>query len=958
MFSLSIWNCESELKTLAYLDKLDPVVMGLTSDFILISTSANSLQRFEYTQIEVPQNLTIQETVLEISCNLQLALIISQKTAWMLGCDTAHSGLFAKEGVYESKIPIKIDLECKNDLLSACLADSHAAVLCTEGILYTWGTGHYGELEQLKTTSLATPVNRNPTFKGKKVLTGHSFTAILTQGGHLYQYNSPINCACSPINIQLPYKIPSLEDHFISSAITTPTGLALLTSTGKIFLSKGCLCIIYLQANKKISQLASSSKGLFGLSTDKSRLYCWENINGEYQSNGFSNPGKIFSLFSTSGPFLGVLGEGLNEFPGDAYNENSSPEPSPKYCEQDKKMIESILGKYKFNRSFSHDEVLKEEACKEIMQFMVRYLAVGFRKIREFVYVQEMMRRAYSNSIVLSSLVKVCGKVELGLKEFAFLCIEKFAEVGCGRFKVVECSGFMLLRNMMDKRRKKFFWKIMKHGYREAYLKNCETRVFRQKKMTESGVLKDFRFGKHPILLVIKVMNSKFGARIRSAFSKWVSILPIASSLRPIQKLIEKRLRNTFLYFFQEPLISTQSKYGLYFLSASISKLQTKQKSYSFNSILRHKSKKSYLSILSLAFNRLSRPILSNSFNQIRLSSITQNHRKTIRLVMLYQSQIEKFKYRMIIKGFNSFKKANFYKPTLSDISSERSFAIRNFFKLRPNCKHESPSLEMTMPNTERSTLETSSGSCARVSSLHSFQEILARKYSDKPSSESKSSILMKNKVSAEKEKISLKGKESRLDKRMAYDEVLKERMRKKIIGKGNNFINSSKTNSLIGNKVDYINRKQWMSKKYCDATKVLEELLKKILRNKIKLSFGLLNHCINKLDLKYKIIESQKGPEKNTRELKIRTNNLGLAKLEVGHNVCYSPIESPITIVNEDTFIIPPTPFVDIISPKSVETYQISLWKIKLYTLGLNKLRKTLRLVVKRKLFFGLNNS
>lgn len=940
MFSLSIWNIESEFTTFAYLPPLHPVYMGLTSDFILISTSEIPLQKFEISQFEVPQKFSFSDSVVEISCNSNLALILTPQSVWMLGCDINRSGLFGLEGIYESTVPVKVDFESKNNLLSACLAENHAAVLCTEGLLFTWGTGHNGELGHYETATLTpTLLNKTPFFKGQKVITGDFYTAIITQGGYLYIYGKNSSCTCSS-SLSQPYTIPSLESHFVSSATKTTNGLALLTNAGKIYLTKGCLCINHLQTNKKIIQIVSNSSRIFALSSDKTRLYCWEYNNGEYRNTEFFHfkPGKIFNLVSAPGPYLGVFGLGLDNFPGEVYDDCSSPEPSPKYCEQDKKSIELILGKYKFTSSFSQETIVKEEACKEILHFFAKYLAECFRKVKEFAYAQKMMQRAYSNSLTLNILVKVCMKADLANKKFAFMCIDQVVK---GQDEICEFnknSGFVQkMKKMMKKTMRKKFLIILKKSEFRTYIKSCGKSLGKLKWLNGMSVLNGIKNTRHPIFIMLRVLEIKQDERMKKGFERWAG-------------LVQGRSRKDEHYLKSQP--STQCKYGLCFLSASICKLQTKQKSYSFNSILRRKSRQSCFSVLLETFQHIVRPMLSYSFHQIRLKSITQKHKKIIHLMLSTQSLIEKLRYRMIIKGFNTFKKILIYKPAYSDLSSEGSFVSKSFFRNLRNSNFELLSPERTMPNTERSTLETSTGSSARKGSLHRIEPRHQRKYSDKIQSEPKSSLLSKNKLAQEKN--NAKSKESRLDKRMAYDEALKERQRKKLMGKGANSISALKNSSQTVTLSENFNRKNWVNKKYCNAVAVIEKIINGIVNKKVRLPFNLLKYNLNS-----KNVEIRVGKDKrNNKELHILTKNLSVPRLEIEQKIYDSPVESPISNVNEDTFILPSTPFVEMISPKGADESQLGLWKIKLYTLGLNKFCKTLKQIAKRKTILALRNS
>ena len=67
--------------------------------------------------------------------------------------------------------------------------EEHAALLTTEGHVYTWGYGHDGQLGHGAKTHLGTPKQiEDFPHKAKKVACGGGHTAILTDLGELYLF--------------------------------------------------------------------------------------------------------------------------------------------------------------------------------------------------------------------------------------------------------------------------------------------------------------------------------------------------------------------------------------------------------------------------------------------------------------------------------------------------------------------------------------------------------------------------------------------------------------------------------------------------------------------------------------------------------------------------------------------------------------------------------------------------
>ena len=272
----------------------------------------------------------------------------------------------------------------------------------------------------------------------------------------------------------------------------------------------------------------------------------------------------------------------------------------------------------------------------------------------------------------------------------------------------------------------------------------------------------------------------------------------------------------------------------------------------------------------------------------------------------------------MVIKGFNSFKRNLFSKSILSDLSSENSFKLKRSYHIFSISRFETPSNEMTMPNTERSTLETSSFSSGRKASLH--RPIKAQTRKIQASAEVRPSILTKSKIFD-------KQKKAVLDKRLAYQETLKVRQKKSMMVRGQIIHKSNKSLSALSFHADDFDKQTWIKKKYLNGCLEMVRVLMNTTTALIRLPFYVMK---NKIDFKGK---------KESKHLRVQIKYL---EIDQSNKVYDSPIESPIAVVNDDNYTLPPTPFVEMLSPKA--TCEISLWKVKVYNLGLNKFSRSVK--------------
>ena len=919
MLSLAIWNTIDEMQSVSLPCTGEKTKVALMENCVL-AAFGNELICIELPWPSDPKSLNFSEKVIEIACNLNLALLLTQQDIWALGSDNSKSGLFANENVFTSNVPYKLQKFTRNPILQVSISEKHAAAVCGEGLLYTWGTGFNGELgEKGLEKSFGKVVGQSAHFKPRQVVAGNGFTSIVTEGGFLYTFSNGNSCSCSNFsNNPYPFLLLCLDQHFITKALAYNQGLALLTSAGKVFLSYNCQCTTHLKTNKNIVEIGSFNKKVLALSADKSRVYAFEEEGENILSQVMELKGcKVLDFFSSQTDFFGILS--VNDLNFEEYEEISSPEISPRYCHQDREKFEALLEKYNLCTNFNHEMISKDEACKTITSIFSKFLAEGFRKIKEIGYLKIMMKRAYVKSCIPAILLKVVNRVNFMHKTWAFCSLFNQNNLQ-DKSKVFSFSSS--LRNILDKRIKLTLLILMKPYSPSLSLIQSITNMPHFSKITRSSLILLIKLFRTPLQFSLQMIKNLEKRQKLSYLTQWHSITSNHKLKILVKKVLNPKLQKVFLSLIL-PESKNSIKFDLFFLCTSFSKLLSKLKSYSFNSILRHKPKFQCIESFSSVLFQIYRPSLHESFNSIRVHSMTKKHQNIIRLIFAGQSLFEKVKYRMVIKGFNSFKRNLFSKSILSDLSSEKSFGLKKAYQLFTSSRFETPSNEMTMPNTERSTLETSGFSSGRKTSMQRPIKVQSRK--TQASAEVRPSIMTKSKASE-------KQKKAGLDKRLAYHETLKERQKKKMMIKGQTIHKSNKSLSALSFRVDDFDKEAWIKKKYLNGGLEMGRVLISVTVCWMRLPFNLIKY---RFDCKSK---------KESKYLKVQTKYL---MVNEGNKAYDSPVESPIEIVNDDNYTLPPTPFVEMLSPKA--TCEISLWKVKLFNLGLNKFSRSVRKITSR---------
>ena len=947
MYSIGLWNPQQGLDKIIQDLNSASYLVGLTSTCTITISHANEILEYYSSASTNPRNLFISETVIEISTSFCMALFLTTESIWLIGEDSSNSGLFGSEDVIKSKNPVKLKFEFEKKLVSASISSHHAAVVSEDGVFYTWGEGNDWELGRKESGKSGVKVVENGSFfKAKQVACGEKITGVLTQGGYFYIFGKRVSCKCGGIT-GYPYSLPALEHHFISKSLLSPFGIVLLTDTGKCFITKGCLCIFPLQSTKSISHLSSFSRGICGLSTDKSRLFTWiPEPNNEYSIEVYkTEKNGLVSIHSSQTNKICLLGSSLSTSPELLNNEHHSREPSPKCKQGFRKSFEVLMGNYNFEFVVDKESEIRNEGCKALVHLITKFLAESFRKVKEFSYFQMIHRKAFVSLFTSNLIGRVVQRFANAHKAEAFKEILKFSkEDKGGKTRIMNRGvGLKIVLAITDGDLDKF----------------AEVAVRKWNKMTDNKKIKEKLSNavKNPFEISLRIIEKRNFQVLRNMFGNWSQLnskknTPVQTLSQILASKLSQSLKSSFS-ILNRPSIYSPLKYGLYILSSFISNSQCKLKSQTFNTMLRHRSRNFLFIKLKKVISPLLHSKLSLAYNCIKLNKITQKYSHVIQFLMKLQTIQKKIKYRTVIKGFNAFKNILLGRGLASDINSEQSFNHQSFYKSFGTPQCGSPSQAQAIKRSEGLTLETTSTSMSRRASLHTFQRQLVKKVSEKIATESKSSVL-KNKQLDKK----LNEKNS-LSRRNAYNDLLKERQKKKITSNTSS-IYSSRKGSFMLSSFDFNPSQEtltWKMKKYESGTKELIKVLEKIRIYYKRLHFNYIKFM--EVDKKEEVhqIAIEKKKKTFVAQQKKRRASVGLRiniiipknkLLQVPDMGCDSPIISPIARLSDETFPVPPSPFTDLMSPKSTprEINGFS-WKSKLLALGLSKFSRAIKLIV-----------
>ena len=183
----------------------------------------------------------LSTSITQVSCNESvLAFVTTSGFVLAMGEDKLKSGILGIKNCYSLKSPTKIQITAR--VSSVHLGHTHGALLSSKGELFTWGTGHSGQLGlALNERQPVTLVQTARIFLIRQVLCGKSFTAFCTAGGFVYVYgNLPVG-ECEEVRSRQPYTIRGMCEHFIERMECNEHFLVTVTDKKEAFVVDACM---------------------------------------------------------------------------------------------------------------------------------------------------------------------------------------------------------------------------------------------------------------------------------------------------------------------------------------------------------------------------------------------------------------------------------------------------------------------------------------------------------------------------------------------------------------------------------------------------------------------------------------------------------------------------------------------------------------------------------------------
>ena len=211
---------------------------SFSSDHGYSITESSDLYKHSLPSLE---KTLLSTSVTQVSCNSSvLAFVTSSGFVLTMGEDKLKSGILGIKNCYSLKSPTKIQITAR--VSSVHLGHMHGALLSSKGELFTWGTGHSGQLGlALNERQPVTLVQTARIFLIRQVVCGKSFTAFCTAGGFVYVYgNLPVG-ECEEVRLRQPYTIRGMCEYFIERMECNENFLVTVTDKKEAFVVDACM---------------------------------------------------------------------------------------------------------------------------------------------------------------------------------------------------------------------------------------------------------------------------------------------------------------------------------------------------------------------------------------------------------------------------------------------------------------------------------------------------------------------------------------------------------------------------------------------------------------------------------------------------------------------------------------------------------------------------------------------
>ena len=441
MNSIILWENLKNLKELKIAAKSSVQDLCISEDWAMIVTSNGVFHQTLRSSSSIPKPINLKYSITSLSCNRSMCLFLSNKgEIWVWGNDIEKYGIFGKDTLFASDIPIKMESLASHSMISMSLGASHAAAVCSSGLLYTWGTGKLGELGEISSTrSLPQPVNSANIFKSRQVICGEKYTAICTEAGFVYIYGRGKKCNKCGGAHGFPYTIDSLQNSFLEKIWSWGEAIVSLSETGKCFVIGGCKCVEILAAEDKIHQIAVCSEGIVGLGEDNNTLYMWVKRGNQWEGlMHLVKKGNVEDIRSGLGGSVGIVGNGLKLARlEEVKSRKISISDDVSMIEERRKSFDEILDSYGVKNGL--ENLNPRPMYKALEKCLNGVKLITFNQIKMKTYSNDVYKTIYDSMRLPIVIIRAMGRIELLLKLDSLVALKGNHENGMMEKKKDEC---------------------------------------------------------------------------------------------------------------------------------------------------------------------------------------------------------------------------------------------------------------------------------------------------------------------------------------------------------------------------------------------------------------------------------------------------------------------------------------------------------------------------------------
>lgn len=389
------------------------------------------------------------EPVIWICCSGSLTLAITTK-GLVYGWGKDPSGLLG-QGIQETLKPKQVQGLC--NIVKCSLGPSHAAAISSEGVLYTWGKEKHPKLgDTLFEPCVPKQVQSAKSFSCEEVVCGNNYTCIRTGGcyvmlygeigyKHLMKANVGIRKSSKgPLGDKeyLPYSHPGLDSQTVLQVAGWLNYVVVLLESREVLVFDACMQLRKLSGLESlVNYVVATSKYVCGIGLNE--VVTWSNITE--CKNLLECPVKIWTSFAykvssdfkiwTWGDYFLVASDESNLFEADQTTDYSFFDRSPIKYSVESPLLTYSVSMEKFSPQVSRESLQRlfptgdsEKIIEKILKCRVEFSNRGiikdaFRKIvhpiaKDAFFVMKEYAHIKKNEYLLGNTVKlfcVCEKI-------------------------------------------------------------------------------------------------------------------------------------------------------------------------------------------------------------------------------------------------------------------------------------------------------------------------------------------------------------------------------------------------------------------------------------------------------------------------------------------------------------------------------------------------------------------